>query len=345
MDKICQIISRYRSLDNDTLPLFLQPDLTELRLYDCSRISSLSRANVGLTSEKMEQIAYLTPNLKTLQLSFCGRLVDNTLETIISRLPNLEHLILIGAFLVKTEQWQKTLRSLGSRLRTFEVTDTARWNEECTEALVTYCPNLEVLGMKRINILSDATVSQLSKLKKLKKLDLTAPGGIVTDNAVVPILQSTGSTLETLVLDACVELGEPTFQAIVNTCPNLQHLSIACLDQITDECVAKGFQSWKQNSGLETLNLTRCVGIKDSGVQAVLHHSGASLEILSLNSLDELTQETFKLFIDEENNIGHELVDLDVGFVRCINDDVVYALSRACKELRIIKVCFSMTMN
>jgi hypothetical protein len=32
-------------------------------------------------------------------------------------------------------------------------------------------------------------------------------------------------------------------------------------------------------------------------------------------------------------------VELDVSFVRCINDDLVNRLSIACKELRYIKVC------
>lgn len=204
--------------------------------------------------------------------------------------------------------------------------------------LVTHCPNLEVLGLKRINVLSDATVRELSTLTNLKSLDLTAPGGIVTDETVVPILQSTGAKLEKLILDGCVELGDPTFQAIIDNCPNLHHLSLALLDCITDECVVKGFNSWTRNPGLEILNLSRCVGIKDGGVQAILSHSGASLEILNLNSLDELTQETINLFMDEENNIGGGLVDLDVGFVRCINDDIVYALSRSCKDLRTLKV-------
>ena len=291
-----------------------------------------------MTSEKLEQIAYITPNLTTLQLSFCGRLIDSTLAILISRLHSLQHLILTGPFLITTQQWKNTIKSVGHRLRTLEITDTARWDEECTEMLVTHCPNLEVLGLKRINVLSDATIRELSTLTNLKSLDLTAPGGIVTDGTVVPILQSTGAKLEKLILDGCVELGDPTFQAIIDNCLNLHHLSLALLDRITDECVVKGFNSWTRNPGLEILNLSRCVGVKDGGVQAILSHSGASLEILNLNSLDELTQETIKLFMDEENNIGNELVDLDVGFVRCINDDIIYALSRSCKDLRTLKV-------
>ena len=73
-------------------------------------------------------------------------------------------------------------------------------------------------------------------------------------------------------------------------------------------------------------------------MQALLVHSGASLESLNLNSLDELTQETLSAFWDEEGNVGHELVELDLGFVRCINDDVIRALSMGCKDLKILKV-------
>jgi hypothetical protein len=89
------------------------------------------------------------------------------------------------------------------------------------------------------------------------------------------------------------------------------------------------------------------VGIKNAGVQAILAHSGASLETLSLNSLDELTQEAFNLFTDKFSGVGKDLEELDVCFVRCVNDDVVYKLSWACKELRVLKVflheCLLMT--
>ena len=331
MDKICQIISRNRSLDNDTLPLFLQPELSELRLYDCSR----------LHTDKIEQIAYFTPNLSTLQLSFCGRLIDSTLTQIVSRLHSLQHLIFTGPFLITTGTWKSTFETIGHKLRTFEISDTARWNEDCSKTLVNKCPNLEVVGLKRIDGLSDSSVQWLSKLKNLKSLDLTGPAGIITDESIVPIVRNAGLKLEKLVLDRCVELGDDTFQAIIRYCPNLHHLSLELLDKITEESVVEGFKSWTKNHGLVTLNLTRCIGIKDAGVQAILAHSGASLECLSLNSLDELTQESFKLFLDELGNIGNDLVELDVGFVRCVNDDLVYELSNACKELRVLKVFLS----
>lgn len=36
VDKICQVISRNRSLNDHTLKLFLDPGITRLNLYDCS---------------------------------------------------------------------------------------------------------------------------------------------------------------------------------------------------------------------------------------------------------------------------------------------------------------------
>lgn len=294
--------------------------------------------NIGINTDKLEQIAYIMPNLKTLQLAFCGRLVDSTMAALVSRLHSLEHLILTGPFLITTQAWKSALETIGHKLRTFEISDTARWNEECSQTLVNQCPNLEVVGLKRINGISDECIHWLSSLHNLKSFDLTEPTGIITDEYVIPIIRNAGDKLEKLVLDGCVELTDETFNAIIENCPNLQYLSLALLDRISDECVAKGFKSWTKNHGLTSLILTRCVGIRDAGVQALLAHSGASLELLSLNSLDELTQDTFNLFTDEENKIGNDLVDLDVGFVRCVNDDVVYKLTRACKDLRTLRV-------
>ena len=36
VDKICQVISRNRALNDHTLKLFLDPGITRLNLYDCS---------------------------------------------------------------------------------------------------------------------------------------------------------------------------------------------------------------------------------------------------------------------------------------------------------------------
>jgi DNA repair protein RAD7 len=293
---------------------------------------------IGIHTQNLEQIAYIMPNLSTLQLSFCGRLADSALAAIVSRLHQLEHLILTGPFLITTSAWKSALQTIGHKLHTFEISDTARWDEECSIALVTSCPNLETVALKRINGLSNESIKWLSTLKHLKSLDLTEPAGLITDEEVVPIIQSAGQNLEKLVLDRCVELGDKTLEAIVRNCHHLHTLSLDLLDHITDECVVESFTSWKKNTGLINLNLSRCVGIRDPGVQAILAHSGTTLEILNLNSLDELTQETFKLLTEGESDIGCELVELDVGFVRCVSDDVVYALSRACKELRVLKV-------
>jgi DNA repair protein RAD7 len=338
MDKICQIISRNRSLDNDTLPLFLQPDLTELRLYDCSRTLPLGVTDTGILTDRLEQIAYITPNLTTLQLSFCGRLDDSTLTILVSRLHNLQHLLLSGPFLITVQCWISNLSALGPRLKTFEISDTARWNAECTKTIVSKCPNVESLALRAMFSLCDESVIPIQRLRNLVSLDLSCPGGVVTDKAIVQILVHAGRKLEKLVLDGCIELGDETFQEIVSSCPALNHLSLALLDRITDEAVVQGFTFWRENKGLLTLNLTRCVGIKDSGVQAILTHSGASLEVLSLNSLDELTQDTFDVFLSGENNVGRELVELDVGFVRCVNDFIVLGLSTGCKSLRTLTV-------
>ena len=299
-----------------------------MRLYDCSRI----------TADKIEQIAYITPNLSTLQLSYCGRLIDPTLAQIVSRLHSLQHLILTGPFLITTKVWKSTLETIGHRLLTFEISDTARWDEGCTEALVTQCPNLENVALKRINGLSNEIIAPLATLKHLKSLDLSDPQGTITDDCVIPILLNTGPKLEKLILDSCVELSDETFSAIITHCPNLHILSLAGLERLTNECVTTGFEAWNQNAGLTSLSFCRCVGVKDAGVQALLVHSGASLESLNLNSLDELTQETLSAFWDEEGNVGNELIELDLGFVRCINDDVIRALSMGCRDLKILKV-------
>jgi DNA repair protein RAD7 len=299
-------------------------------------LHSSTDPNLGLSTDKMEQIAYITPNLSTLQLSYCGRLADQTLETIVSRLHSLKHLILTGPFLVTAATWRSILEKLGSKLQTFEVSDTARWGEECSAALVKYCPNIQVVGLKRIHGLSDAHIRPLAQLRHLRSLDLSEPSSTVTDDAVIPVIQSVGPNLEKLVLDRCTKLGDSTMKAIFAYCCNVTHLSLALLENVTDDCVTTGFSRWNDNHGLVTLNLTRCIQIKNTGLEAMLIHSGRTLQRLSVNSLEELTAEVFDML--GAHKIGVCLVDLDVGFIRCVTDAVVAKISIACPELRVLKV-------
>ena len=75
-------------------------------------------------------------------------------------------------------------------------------------------------------------------------------------------------------------------------CPNLTHLSIQNLDQISDDGFAQALKEYlKVNvGGLLEVYLTKCIGLGDKAIYELFKHSGHTLVELSINSLDLLTK-------------------------------------------------------
>lgn len=159
---------------------------------------------------------------------------------------------------------------------------------------------------------------------------------VVTDDALISILLSVGSQLETLVLDGCLGLTDTAIlQGIRPCCSQLVKLSLHSLNQISDKAVETLFDYFADNKrpGLKYVNLDRCIGLEDNAINALLDHSAADLVHLNLNGLPLLTLTS----IDHIDRCGN-LESLDVGFVRCVNDAYVERLSHRLKNLTLIEV-------
>ena len=327
MDKICQIISKNRSLDNETIQLFLDGSLRNLHLYDCSKIDP----------HHLQMIATFCPLLESLSLISCGRLNNKVIDHYITHLPNLTTLEFRGAFLVTVPTWKNLFRSLGRKLAKLTLSDTARLDHGMIQSLSSECTSLDYLSLSNILTMNDDAVRHLGVLQNLTSLEISFPGDTVTDKSIVTVLESAGAQLKHLTLDGCGELTSRFFiDGVCRYCSRLNYLSLARLEstEFSSEGLSIGFSNWKC-PGLESLSLMRCVNIGEVGVAAVLRHSGHSLVKLNLNSLDSLTIETFALL---ESMRLPRLETLDVSWIRCLNDGLVSALLESCGSLKTLYV-------
>lgn len=323
MDKICQIISRNRSLTNDTIQLFLDASLKTLTLYDCAKINP----------QRLTQIAQMCPHLSTLRLHMVGQVTDTVLHFYANHLQNLTSLALRGCFLITVGGWTKFFETVGSRLELLEMSDSSRFKADTALALVQNCVNLTHLTLAKLTHLDDEAVAHLSALRNLKSLDLSHSGALITDDVIIALLASAGAHLETLNLSGLRELTDRTLmEGILPHCTNLRHLYLNDMDLLTDEGVSTFFGSWTTNSPLLTLEVERCPLLTDGALAALLAHSGANLRSLNLNSLDEVTNEGI-LKITEANAIPL-CETLDVSWVRAVDDLVIRRLLENAKMLR-----------
>lgn len=253
----------------------------------------------------------------------CGFLDGPTILHFANRLTKLKQLELYAAFLIRKEHWHDFFDVLEREKRgpTFEgflIRQTPRIDNGVLGKLVETCANLTHLQLAECGALDDSSLAVLGGLKKLRHLDLShggLKGESFTDDGVIPLLDSVGSTLHALILDENVLLTDRTLiEGIKVNCTELIELSLRNVGELLPTGVAELFApDWVNQRGMVRINLARCHQLDDQAVEAILRHSGTSLLKLDLNSVDGLTAELgLKLLAESCPN----LTELDVSFVR-----------------------------
>lgn len=328
MQKISKILTRNRKLNDQTLKLFLGPDVKCLEIWDCSE----------LTPASYDLIASYCPNLEELVLSMCGQMENEGLEHLCSNLKNLKRLELEGPFLIRKDTWMKAFQILAEHgLNSLAVTDTHRFDDETLAFLVESFAGaklpLESLRLSRLSGLKDPdAIYLLAELTHLRSLTIANPEPeSVSDDAYSIVIRALSSQLEKLVLDGCSPLTDATITAI-EQCTALTELSISKLGNITNEAVARLFSN-PNFPRLHLLNVSRCIGLGDEAIRNILVHSSSTLVELNLNSLQMVATETLLELLPRCTN----LTSINLGFLRCVNNKVIGVLDQN-KHLKLIEV-------
>ncbi|CCD23153.1 UV-damaged DNA-binding protein RAD7 NDAI_0B01190 [Naumovozyma dairenensis CBS 421] len=333
MNNLAKTLSKNRALDDKTLQLFLKTDLTDLAFHDCSKLSF----------EGYKTLAIFSPHLTKLSLQMCGQLNNESLLYIAEKLPNLTSLDLDGPFLINEDTWDTFFVEMKGRLKAFRISNTHRFNDKSLASLLVNCgEELVSLGLSRLDSISNyALLPQYLKNEHFHSLSLEYPFNEddITDEVVINILGQVGKNLKTLVLDGCLELtdsmiinGMCAFLHDGNNCSLLETLSLAELDQITNDSLVYFFSEISLPH-LVKCSLKRCLQVGDAAIiELMLNKGQQSLKELSLNSLKELTCEAF-ISLSCEN-----LQSLDLGFVRCVDDKVIEEISSRNPNLELIDV-------
>ncbi|KAK9346165.1 hypothetical protein V1522DRAFT_405095 [Lipomyces starkeyi] len=326
MEKIARILSRNRSLKDNTLKLFLNPSIKRLHFWDCSNLSS----------DSLELIASYCPLLESLTLSMCGQMTDKVIDYYSTNLRNLHSVTINGGFLITSGCWVRFFDKIGSQLVRFSLANTLRFNRESLQALVRNCSaTLEELSLSRVGSLKNEDIPLLLQLPKLTALELSYMRDAITDDDVIDLLRVIGPRLVTLNLDDSGDLTDKfLLEGVRPYCGRLQNLSLALCDGFTDAGVRDVFKDWEFNNGLINANFSRCTNVGDEAIQALIDHSAKTLVILNLNSVYKLTSATFQLLASSDCEF---LSQLDFGFVHCVGDEEIEVLTERCKSLQLIE--------
>lgn len=369
INKISRILSKNRSLNDDTVSLFLSPDVKSLEFWDCSNVSS----------HLFNQIAAYCSALESLTIFMCGQFHNDNLIYFKDKLPKLTKLSFNGPFLISNQLWQDFFDQAQCKLQDFEVRNTHRFgNQALISLLENRGSDLTSLKLSRLDGLDSASVYELIPqylgLGQLTSLEISYPykEELVSDDLLIHILAITGESLKYLNVDGCTGLTDLfLIEGIAKFCPYLEVLSMKNLDHLTDEGFVEAFQEFSviNTGGLVTVDLTKCIGLGNMAVYTLLKHSGETLVELSLNSLDKLTksflvqiltddtaewkqklEKAIKDGINDNLQEGEEhtefyskvnlplLTKLDIGFVRSFDNEVTETFSTKCSKLTYLEV-------
>ncbi len=280
-------------------------------------------------------MANLCPNIESLHLHLCGQLSTDAVASWGKSFKRLKRLKLFGPFLVRTQGWISFFKAAGKHLESFLITQSPRFDLETIETLVKSCPNLTELRLAEIGLLNDESLGPLGSLKKLTYLDLSSAGSPLSDQAITTLLSVVGKNLVSLSLSDNPELTDVTLIAIAKHCPRLRSVYLRNVVELTDDGVAEFFAMMKTNGhpGLEVIDMEKGHDLKSKALQALVSHSGATVEKLSLLGWRDVEKEA----LNGLTKCKH-LKELDIGWCRQVTDFSIEDVLEACDLITIIKV-------
>ncbi|KDQ18733.1 hypothetical protein BOTBODRAFT_29109 [Botryobasidium botryosum FD-172 SS1] len=327
MDAISMILAKNRSLTAENVQLFYDVRNTSLTLYDAT----------SLQSPALCTLASLNPKLERLRINYCGRMDNVVLEHWTKHLTSLHSLDLLGPFLVRAPAWEAFFNAMKDRLRSFLIVQSPRFDTACLAALATNCATtLTELRLCEVGKMEDTWLPTISTFEHLTFLDLSYPATSLTDEPVAELLKALGASLTSLNLSGNEDLTDAfLLEGVRRHTPSLTSLTLANLPALTDLCVAEFFSSYTPHPPLQQIDLSRSPNLSSKSLAALLSHSGSALTSLSINSWKE-TSNAGLMAIPEH---ASQLVKIDFGFCREVDDFVMKAIIDGCPELTEIK-CF-----
>ncbi|XP_058097821.1 F-box/LRR-repeat protein 4 [Magnolia sinica] len=231
--------------------------------FRCLRTLNLQNCK-GVTDSGMMALGNSLPSLQALDVSNCRKLTDKGLVAVTKGCCNLKSLQLVGCK---------------------SVTDGL------LEALSKNCCHLEELGLHGcVNITNSGLSSLVDGCCRIKFLDVNKCSKI-GDIGVSRVASSCSSSLRTLKLLDCFEVGDESILSLADSCKDLETLVIGGCRYVSDESIKA--LALACNHSLRNLRLDWCSNISDSSVSCILSNC-RNLEVLDIACCNEITDMAFR---------------------------------------------------
>ena len=305
----------------------------QVRTLQNIKIRRLTSFLPDLEQNALCVLANLNPNLTTLRLDYCGRLNDTVITSWNASLPNLANIELLGPFLVRAPAWQSFFKA-HPNLNSFRITQNPRFDVDCLKELMTNSPTLTELRLREVGKMCDDFLEVLESVgPALTYLDLAYSGNaeLIGEVAVMGLVKKLGHTLKHLDLSGITTITDEFFlHCLKEHAPNLESLTMADLEELTDEKIGQFFLGWEKNPGLTSVDLSRNHTLSSLALDGVLQHSGPQLKSLSINGWKAASNESLTMIAE----LATGLSKIDVGWCREVDDFALAKIQDECDNLR-----------
>jgi len=276
----------------------------------------------GVTDLALASIAKFCPNLKQLYLRKCGYVSDAGLKAFTESAKVFENLHLEECNRVSLVGILAFLLNCREKFRALSLVKCMGIKDICSApAQLPLCRSLRFLTIKDCPGFTDASLAAVGMIcPQLEQVDLSGLGE-VTDNGLLPLIQSSEAGLVKVDLSGCKNITDVAVSSLVKGHgKSLKKINLEGCSKITDAIL---FTMSESCTELAELNLSNCM-VSDYGVAILASARHLKLRVLSLSGCSKVTQKSV-LFL---GNLGQSIEGLNLQFCDMIGNHNIASLEK-----------------
>ncbi|KAK3156297.1 hypothetical protein QOZ80_2AG0105330 [Eleusine coracana subsp. coracana] len=276
----------------------------------------------GVTDLALASIAKFCPSLKQLYLRRCGHVSDAGLKAFTESAKSFENLQLEECNRVTLVGILTFLLSCTQKFRALSLVKCMGIKDICSApAQLPLCRSLRFLTIKDCPGFTDASLAVVGMIcPQLEQVDLSGLGE-VTDNGLLPLIQSSEAGLIKVDLSGCKNVTDVAVSSLVKAHgKSLKKVNLEGCSKITD---ASLFAISESCTELAELDLSNCM-VSDYGVAVLASATHLKLRVLSLSGCWKVTQKSVPFL----SNLGQSLEGLNLQFCNMIGNHNIASLEQ-----------------
>ncbi|KAJ2780928.1 UV-damaged DNA-binding protein rad7 [Coemansia javaensis] len=381
LNRICRIICKMRVLDEATLRLFVGPERTAVTLYDCTKITPRGIAVIAdscpaletlslefcgrLDGEALLALGRGLPRLAHVRLDGAFLVGDDAWAGFFREAgPRLRSVKV--AFAGFGPGAMRALVAHCAGLAELRVAECSDFDDDCLATLAPPLTEREEMAQEAERLerarrdrsrkgkaaegaegAEGAAVPAWQRLARLVSLELPRPHKPMGSATATRVVRTLGAQLRVLDLAGFRDLDDGFARALAEHGRGIEELGLAGCNEISAAAFGELFAAGR---GFARVDVTRCYGLTDAVVRALVQHSAATLHTLSLNSVDDsLTVAGLLALAGLADAPGLDrpeqrmppcaaLEELDLSWVRCASDAALAQILPRCPRLARIRV-------